>query len=54
MEMVLTYGSVCFASKAGQLAGNHFLSITDGLIRLYALGGKCLYEGAQPITIELE
>ena len=54
MEMVLAYGSVCFASKAGQLAGNHFLSITDGLIRLYALGDKCLYEGAQPITIELE
>lgn len=54
MEMILAYGSVCFASKVGQLAGNHFLTITDGLDRLYALGRKCLYEGAQPITIELE
>lgn len=54
MEMILAYGSVCFASKVGQLAGNHFLTITDGLDRLYALGRKCLYERAQPITIELD
>lgn len=54
MEMILAYGSVHFASKVGQLAGNHFLTITDGLDRLYSLGRKCLYEGAQLITIELE
>ena len=54
MEMILAYGSVHFASKVGQLAGNHFLTITDGLDRLYSLGRKCLYEGAQPITMELE
>ncbi len=53
MEMILAYGSVNFASKVGQLAGNHFLTIRDGLDRLYALGRKCLYEGAQPITMEL-
>ena len=52
--VILAYGSVHFASKVGQLAGNHFLTITDGLDRLYSLGRKCLYEGAQPITIELE
>lgn len=53
MEMILAYGSVNFASKVGQLAGNHFLTIRDGLDRLYALGRKYLYEGAQPITMEL-
>lgn len=53
MEMILAYGSVNCASKVGQLAGNHFLTIRDGLDRLYALGRKCLYEGAQPITMEL-
>ena len=53
MEMILAYGSVRFASKVGQLAGNHFLTITGGLDRLYRLGRKCLYEGAQPITIAL-
>lgn len=54
MEMILAYGSVRFASKVGQLAGNHFLTITGGLDRLYRLGRKCLYEGAHPITIALE
>ena len=54
MEMILAYGSVHFASKVGQLAGNHFLTITEGLDRLYALGRKCLYEGAQPISIVLD
>ena len=53
MEMILAYGSVNFTSKVGHLAGNHFLTIRDGLDRLYALGRKCLYEGAQPITMEL-
>ena len=54
MEIILAYGSVCFASKVGQLAGNHFLTVTESLDRLYALGRRCLYEGAQPITIELD
>ena len=53
MEVILAYGSVRFASKVGQLAGNHFLTITGGLGSLYRLGRKCLYEGAQPITIAL-
>ena len=53
MEMILAYGSVHFASKVGQLAGNHFLTITEGLDRLYALGRKCLYDGAQSVLIEL-
>lgn len=52
-EILVAYGAVHFASKLGQLAGNHFITITDGLDDLYTLGRTVLYEGAQPITIEL-
>jgi len=51
-EILLVYGSVCFASKMGQLAGNHFLTITKGQENLVALGKKTLWEGAQDITFE--
>nr|PZN80809.1 MAG: DUF3830 domain-containing protein [Pseudomonadota bacterium] len=51
-EILLAYGSVCFASKMGQLAGNHFLTITKGQENLVALGKKTLWEGAQDITFE--
>lgn len=53
MEVMIAYGSCCFASKMGQLAGNHFVSITDNLDKLYELGRKVLYEGAQEIKFEL-
>lgn len=52
-EILLAYGSVCFASKAGQLAGNHFMSLTSGLEQLSALGSKVLWQGAQKISFEL-
>ena len=52
-EILVAYGAVHFASKLGQLAGNHFITITDGLDDLYTLGRTVLYDGAQPITIEL-
>ncbi len=52
-EILLAYGSVCFASKAGQLAGNHFLSITEGLENLMPLGERVLWHGAQDISFEL-
>jgi hypothetical protein len=52
-EILLAYGSVSFASKVGQLAGNHFLTITDGIDQLPELGKTVLWKGAQDITIEL-
>ncbi|OZG71727.1 cyclophilin-like superfamily protein [Hahella sp. CCB-MM4] len=52
-EIIMAYGSCCFASKMGQLAGNHFLTITEGMENLHALGVKTLWEGAQPILFEL-
>jgi hypothetical protein len=51
-EILLAYGGVCFASKVGQLAGNHFLTITEGLEQLPALGKMVLWEGAKDIVFE--
>jgi Protein of unknown function (DUF3830) len=51
-EILLAYGGVHFASKAGQLAGNHFLTLTSGLENLRKLGVSTLWEGAQAIRFE--
>jgi hypothetical protein len=53
-EILIAYGSVNFASKVGQLSGNHFLTLTLGLENPYTLGRKTLYEGAQKIVFEVE
>ena len=52
-EILFPYGATCFASKMGQLAGNHFLTITEGRENLAAVGRKVLWEGAQDILFEL-
>ncbi len=49
-EILLGYGASCFASKAGQLAGNHFLSIIEGNENLANLGKLVLWSGAQDIV----
>jgi hypothetical protein len=51
-ELLFTYGSAIFASKVGQLAGNHFLEIVDGQQRLEEMGRHVLYHGAQDIVFE--
>jgi hypothetical protein len=51
-EILLAYGGVHFASKVGQLAGNHFLTITKGRENLVALGKLTLWKGAQNISFE--
>lgn len=51
-EIILAYGSCCFASKLGQLAGNHFLTVVEGKERLRELGVKVLWEGAQDVLFE--
>jgi uncharacterized protein DUF3830 len=51
-ELLLAYGGVRFASKMGQLAGNHFLTIISDLDRLAELCRSVLWEGAKPIRIE--
>ena len=49
-EILLAYGYVNFASKAGQLAGNHFATIVAGNEHLRELGKRFLWEGAQEIV----
>jgi hypothetical protein len=49
-ELLMAYGYVNFASKAGQLAGNHFATVVEGAENLYTLGEKFLWDGAQEIT----
>lgn len=51
-ELLIAYGSCCFSSKVGQLAGNHFLTLIGGLELLPELGRRVLWDGAQPIRIE--
>ena len=51
-ELLISYGATCFASQAGQLAGNHFLTIVSGVEHLRTLGVAALWQGAQPIVIE--
>ncbi|HEY5207957.1 MAG TPA: DUF3830 family protein [Stellaceae bacterium] len=51
-EILLAYGAVQFASKLGQLAGNHFITLTTGLDTLPELGKMCLWHGAQDIRFE--
>ena len=53
-EVLLSYGCVSFASKAGPLAGSHFATVVQGNENLRALGTKLLWEGAQRIAIALE
>jgi hypothetical protein len=53
-EILLAYGGVHFASKMGQLAGNHFLTLTGGLENLHALGTRTLWQGAQPLRIAFD
>jgi hypothetical protein len=49
-EVLFPYGSTRFASKAGQLAGNHFATIESGRELLAELGRRVLYDGAQDIV----
>ncbi len=51
-EILIPYGSTCFASKVGTLPGSHFATIVEGADRLAEMGERVLWEGAKPIRIE--
>jgi hypothetical protein len=51
-EILIAYGAVMFSSKLGQLAGNHFATITLGTEQLREMGRRVLWQGAQEILIE--
>lgn len=51
-EIIWAYGACSFASKMGQLAGNHFLTIVEGRGQMRELGRRVLWEGAQDVLFE--
>jgi hypothetical protein len=51
-EILIPYGATRFASRAGQLAGNHFLTIVSGVEHLKEIGRLTLWQGAQPLVME--
>ncbi|CAN5563806.1 DUF3830 family protein [soil metagenome] len=52
-EILIPYGGVRFASKLGQLAANHFMTINQGVEQLPELGRLVLWEGAQDVHFAL-
>ena len=51
-EILIAYGCVQFASKAGTLAGNHFATIEGDLDKLREIGVATLWQGAKSIRFE--
>ena len=51
-EILVPYGNTLFASKLGQLAGNHFLTVVEGGEQLEELGRRVLWEGAQDVVFD--
>jgi Protein of unknown function (DUF3830) len=54
VEILFPYGATCFASKMGQLAGNHFATIEDGRDSLEDLGRAVAWDGALDVRFELD
>lgn len=52
-ELLVAYGPTRFASKAGQLAGNHFLTIHADPIELAEMGRTALWHGALDVSFEV-
>lgn len=50
-EILFPYGAASFSSRVGQLAGNHFATLTSGTEQLAEMGRRVLWEGAQEIEI---
>lgn len=49
-ELLIPYGACSFACRAGQLAGNHVITLDD-VTRLRELGETLLKKGAQPLRL---
>jgi hypothetical protein len=50
-EILFPYGATCFASRMGQLAGNHFATVVEGREGLRELARLVVWEGAQEIRL---
>jgi hypothetical protein len=52
-EILFPYGPTRFASKVGQLAGNHFLTIVEGQEQLREMGEHVLWNGALDVEFSV-
>ena len=52
-KLLFPYGPSCFNSKVGQLAGNYFLTIDEGLDDLAKIDHLLLWQGAQKVSFHL-
>lgn len=52
-EILFPYGPTYFASVAGPLAGNHFLTVVEGAESFAELGRMVQWEGAQDVRFRL-
>ena len=52
-EIVIPYGKVAFASKAGLHPANHFATIED-LTEVSELGRRVIEEGLQPVIFDIK
>jgi hypothetical protein len=53
VELLVPYGGTHFGCRAGELAGNHFLTLLEGAEHLRELGRLVLWHGAQPARFAL-
>lgn len=51
-ELLVPYGSTAFASRAGELAGNHVLTMLDGPDAFRTLEALLVGGGTQPFLLE--
>lgn len=51
-ELLIAYGPTHFASKAGQLKGNHFLTLLADAEKLATIGRAVLWQGATDVSFE--
>jgi hypothetical protein len=51
-EILIPYGASRFSSVAGELTGNRFLTIVEGLDRLAEIGKDILWHGSRDIRFE--
>ena len=51
-ELLVPYGPTRFASKAGHLAGNHFLTLEVDPVELANFGRAVLWKGAADVSFE--
>ena len=53
VEILFPYGATYFASVAGPLAGNHFLTVVEGTEQFHDLGQLVQWQGAQDVSFSL-